>query len=110
MNMMIQGDPYGILGNNPDQKASIERVALNVLILNTEIHHLKDLKSDNDYKPIPYLEDLNHALKGTAGNAQAGYDALRRAAVYLTCENQLGHRLRDEQFTAVNGILKEKQK
>ena len=111
INMVIQGDPYGVLGDDPNQKAAIERLALNIMILRTETFHLKDCKADAGgydkykYQARPYLQDLQNVFEGTFKSPQAAYDKLRECAVYLACEHQLGHRLRDEQYTAVSGIL-----
>ena len=68
INMVIQGDPYGVLGDDPNQKAAIERLALNIMILRTETFHLKDCKlmvyDKYKYEDRPYLQGFTKCITG----------------------------------------------
>ena len=51
-----------------------------------------------------YADMLEQVLTGNFSPPIA-LEAMRKCAVYLVCEDQLGHRMREEQFKAVEGIL-----
>ena len=104
VNMVIQGDPYGILGTSVADKTALQRLAMGVLILRTEATHLKDADVVG-YTPRAYAGMLEQVLTGNFTSPDKALEAMRKCAVYLVCEDQLGHRMREEQFKAVEGIL-----
>lgn len=104
VNMVIQGDPYGILGTSVADKTALQRLAMGVLILRTEATHLRDADVVG-YTHRAYAGMLEQVLTGNVESPDKALEAMRKCAVYLVCEDQLGHRMREEQFKAVEGIL-----
>ena len=104
VNMVIQGDPYGILGTSVADKTALQRLAMGVLILRTEATHLRDADG-GVYTHRAYADMLEQVLTGNVEPPDKALEAMRKCAVYLVCEDQLGHRMREEQFKAVEGIL-----
>ena len=63
VNMVIQGDPYGILGTSVADKTALQRLAMGVLILRTEATHLRDADVVG-YTHRAYADMLEQVLTG----------------------------------------------
>ena len=93
LNIVIQGDRYGAFG---DQKAAIQTLALNTLILTTR--QLSD-------KKCTYEDRLIQVLNQSIEDPEEAFNAFRQCAVFLLCEMQLGGRLRPEQVSILTHIF-----
>ena len=94
LNIVIQGDRFGAFG---DQKAAIQTLALNTLILTT--------RQQSSDKECTYKDRLIKVLNQSIEDPEEAFNTFRQCAVFLLCEMQLGGRLRPEQVEILTNIF-----